>query len=250
MITQDDERQLGPAGRRCATTPSRGTGATRSAGAATAGAATASACARCTTGASCRRRRATWWKRKKIAVDRLVKRDLYVDCTPRGDDALLDAVGAAAAVPAARDRRVRERRRRARAVRQRARAARLGHDPGADRRRGAAAARPRGDRAGVRSGVRDLRLPRGDADGVGVRGARRPAHLDGEPDRRADRARAGRERPRGAARRDRRGRGHRSAQPRVPDDPLRQRRSRGRARRRRAARAAAASCGSARSRAG
>ena len=34
----------------------------------------------------------TWWKRKKVQVDHLVKRDLYVDCTPRGDDALLDAV--------------------------------------------------------------------------------------------------------------------------------------------------------------
>jgi phenylacetate-CoA ligase len=35
---------------------------------------------------------ATWWKQKKVQVDHLVKRDLYVDCTPRGDDALLDAV--------------------------------------------------------------------------------------------------------------------------------------------------------------
>jgi len=35
---------------------------------------------------------ANWWKRKKVAMDHLVKRDLYVDCTPRGDDALLDAV--------------------------------------------------------------------------------------------------------------------------------------------------------------
>ena len=35
---------------------------------------------------------ATWWKQKKIEVDRLVKRDLYVDSTPRGDDALLAAV--------------------------------------------------------------------------------------------------------------------------------------------------------------
>jgi phenylacetate-CoA ligase len=34
----------------------------------------------------------TWWKQKKTAVDRLVKRDLYVDCTPRGDEALLAAV--------------------------------------------------------------------------------------------------------------------------------------------------------------
>jgi phenylacetate-CoA ligase len=36
----------------------------------------------------------SWWKRKKVEVDRLVKRDLYVDSTPRGDDALLAAVGA------------------------------------------------------------------------------------------------------------------------------------------------------------
>jgi phenylacetate-CoA ligase len=35
---------------------------------------------------------ATWWKQKKVAVDHLVKRDLYIDCTPRGDDALLDAI--------------------------------------------------------------------------------------------------------------------------------------------------------------
>ncbi|HEX3757434.1 MAG TPA: hypothetical protein VHW23_01955 [Kofleriaceae bacterium] len=35
---------------------------------------------------------ATWWKQKKIQVDHLVKRDLYVDCTPRGDEALLDVV--------------------------------------------------------------------------------------------------------------------------------------------------------------
>jgi phenylacetate-CoA ligase len=34
----------------------------------------------------------TWWKQKKVAVDRLVKRDFYVDCTPRGEDALLAAV--------------------------------------------------------------------------------------------------------------------------------------------------------------
>jgi phenylacetate-CoA ligase len=34
----------------------------------------------------------TWWKQKKAVVDRFVKRDLYVDCTPRGDAALLDAV--------------------------------------------------------------------------------------------------------------------------------------------------------------
>jgi len=34
----------------------------------------------------------TWWKQKKVAMDRLVKRDCYVDCTPRGEDALLAAV--------------------------------------------------------------------------------------------------------------------------------------------------------------
>ncbi len=34
----------------------------------------------------------TWWKRGKIAADRLVKRDLYLDCTPRGDAALADVV--------------------------------------------------------------------------------------------------------------------------------------------------------------
>ena len=34
----------------------------------------------------------TWWKQQKTALDRLVKRDLYIDCTPRGDDALAAAV--------------------------------------------------------------------------------------------------------------------------------------------------------------
>ncbi|MBL9019598.1 MAG: phenylacetate--CoA ligase family protein [Myxococcales bacterium] len=34
----------------------------------------------------------SWVKRKKIALDRMIKRDLYVDCTPRGDQALLEAV--------------------------------------------------------------------------------------------------------------------------------------------------------------
>ena len=34
----------------------------------------------------------TWWKRQKTNVDRLFKRDLYLDCTPRGADALLDIV--------------------------------------------------------------------------------------------------------------------------------------------------------------
>jgi phenylacetate-CoA ligase len=34
----------------------------------------------------------TWWKQKKTAFDRLVKRDLYLDCTPRDEQALRDAV--------------------------------------------------------------------------------------------------------------------------------------------------------------
>lgn len=34
----------------------------------------------------------SWVKRGKIALDRMLKRDLYVDCTPRGDQALTDAV--------------------------------------------------------------------------------------------------------------------------------------------------------------
>lgn len=34
----------------------------------------------------------SWYKRQKIALDHLVKRDLYVDCTPRGDEALMAAV--------------------------------------------------------------------------------------------------------------------------------------------------------------
>ncbi len=34
----------------------------------------------------------TWWHRRKVAVDRFVKRDFYLDCTPRGDEALDDAV--------------------------------------------------------------------------------------------------------------------------------------------------------------
>jgi phenylacetate-CoA ligase len=34
----------------------------------------------------------TWWKQKKTRVDRLVKRDLYLDCTPRGEAALHEAV--------------------------------------------------------------------------------------------------------------------------------------------------------------
>jgi phenylacetate-CoA ligase len=36
----------------------------------------------------------SWWKRKKVELDRRIKRDLYVDSTPRGDDALLGAVDA------------------------------------------------------------------------------------------------------------------------------------------------------------
>lgn len=34
----------------------------------------------------------SWYKRQKIALDHLVKRDLYVDCTPRGEEALMAAV--------------------------------------------------------------------------------------------------------------------------------------------------------------
>ena len=34
----------------------------------------------------------SWLKRQKIALDHAVKRDLYVDCTPRGEEALHDAV--------------------------------------------------------------------------------------------------------------------------------------------------------------
>jgi len=36
----------------------------------------------------------TWWKQRKIALDRLVKRDLYVDCTPRDERSLGEAVAA------------------------------------------------------------------------------------------------------------------------------------------------------------
>jgi phenylacetate-CoA ligase len=35
----------------------------------------------------------TWFIRRKIALDHFIKRDLYVDCTPRGEQALLAAVG-------------------------------------------------------------------------------------------------------------------------------------------------------------
>lgn len=34
----------------------------------------------------------SWLKRQKTALDRKVKRDLYIDCTPRGEEALTDAV--------------------------------------------------------------------------------------------------------------------------------------------------------------
>lgn len=34
----------------------------------------------------------TWWKRSKTQLDRLIKRDLYLDCTPRGERALHEAV--------------------------------------------------------------------------------------------------------------------------------------------------------------
>ncbi len=36
----------------------------------------------------------TWWKQKKIDVDRLVKRDLFMDCTPRSEQALMAVVAA------------------------------------------------------------------------------------------------------------------------------------------------------------
>ena len=34
----------------------------------------------------------TWWTRTKIAADRMFKRDLYIDCTPRGEQALAGVV--------------------------------------------------------------------------------------------------------------------------------------------------------------
>jgi phenylacetate-CoA ligase len=34
----------------------------------------------------------SWFHRQKTALDHMLKRDLYVDCTPRGDDALAQAV--------------------------------------------------------------------------------------------------------------------------------------------------------------
>ena len=35
----------------------------------------------------------SWFKRRKVALDHALKRDLYVDCTPRSEQALLAAVG-------------------------------------------------------------------------------------------------------------------------------------------------------------
>ncbi|HEY0192036.1 MAG TPA: hypothetical protein VGC42_13040 [Kofleriaceae bacterium] len=34
----------------------------------------------------------TWWKQQKAHIDHRIKRDLYIDCTPRGDAALRDVV--------------------------------------------------------------------------------------------------------------------------------------------------------------
>ncbi len=34
----------------------------------------------------------SWWHKRKLALDRILKRDLYVDCTPRGEQALDEAV--------------------------------------------------------------------------------------------------------------------------------------------------------------
>ena len=94
-------------------------------------------------------------------------------------------------------------------------AARLGRHPRAVRRRAPAARRPRGARAGVRpAGVRDLRLPRGDADGHRVR--RRTTACTRRWRRWSSRsscAKADGGRARGAARRARRGGDHRSHQP-------------------------------------
>ena len=36
----------------------------------------------------------TWWKQRKMDVDRLFKRDLYIDCTPRDERSLTEAVAA------------------------------------------------------------------------------------------------------------------------------------------------------------
>jgi phenylacetate-CoA ligase len=34
----------------------------------------------------------TWWKRSKVTLDRFFKRDMFLDCTPRGEQALLEVV--------------------------------------------------------------------------------------------------------------------------------------------------------------
>lgn len=34
----------------------------------------------------------TWWKRTKVVIDRFVKRDMFIDCTPRGEQALLEVI--------------------------------------------------------------------------------------------------------------------------------------------------------------
>lgn len=34
----------------------------------------------------------TWWKKNKIVIDRIYKRELYLDCTPRGEEALYEVV--------------------------------------------------------------------------------------------------------------------------------------------------------------
>ena len=91
---EDHERQLRAIPSRSDTTPSRGTGATRSAGAATAGAATTSAMRALHYWGYVPQAGGTWWKRKKIDVDRLVKRDLFIDCTPRSEQALMEVVAA------------------------------------------------------------------------------------------------------------------------------------------------------------
>jgi phenylacetate-CoA ligase len=33
-----------------------------------------------------------WWKRTKVGLDRAIKRDVYIDCTPRGDEAMMAVV--------------------------------------------------------------------------------------------------------------------------------------------------------------
>ena len=144
---------------------------------------------RCTTGASCRRRRRRGGSAPRRTSTHRFKRDLYLDCTPRSPDALDDVVGTAAAVPS---------RRSMIAYASGAGAlARFINDRGLRDwdtipvLTGAETLLPH-DRAEidarVRPGVRHVRLPRGHADGLGVRGPRRPAHVDGEPDRRGHRA--------------------------------------------------------------